>query len=495
LSYNQILSGSLKSKFKFLLKDSAIYGIAGAFNQLIKIFTVPFVARFYTKEEFGSNDLLNTLLFLTVPFIFFGLDSSIGRFYFEYDDEQKKKELVFFCFISGIVFSLLCMVFLKGFEAQICSGFLKVTDVKNSFNIIVLTIPFMYISSFFTNLFKYNFNRRDYLIQNVGGGFITVFLTFVFVVVFKFTIVWTLIAHLISRILMSAIALFKTNSLMYPNFHFEDVKPAILFALPFMFTSVLGIWIPSMDRFVMSNYLGVSYVATYVLGQRITGMMSLPYKSFQTSWGPFSMALYKDKSASDTYSKTLLYSTLALCIFAIGIIGLQQPLVLLFGSAKYATATSVIPLLSLFVVIQNMLGICSTGISLAKKSQYYIFGYLISIAVSYSFMRLLLIPFDICGVASGMLIGQFVNMLILHQISLKIFPTIQVKLRNPLIIFGFTVVFALLMTKFYYIAWWLELLFSFIMCVFILSYFYIFSMENNEKKYVAGFFLKYRRDY
>ncbi len=479
--YEDLKFKSLWEKLLFLLKDTAIYGIAGAFNQFIKIFTVPFVARFYTKEDFGSNDLLNTLLFLTVPFVFFGLDSAIARFYFEYEDEKRKRQLVFFCFSFGIILSIACMLILYTFESQICSVFLNVKEVHDSYQVIIWTVPFLFISSFFTNIFKYNFNRKSYLLQTVGGGFITVLLTFIFVVFFKLPIVWTLIAHLISRILLSVAAFFHATSLMEFSIESVEWKPIMMFAMPFMVTSVLGIWIPSMDRFVLTSYLGVSFVAIYVFGQRITGLLSLPLKSFHTAWGPFSMALYKEESASKTYTKTLQYSTFVLCLFSILIMALQKPLVLVLGSEKYIDATRVIPLLSLFVIIQNLLGILSTGISLSKKSHFFIISYVISIGISYSCMRFLLIPFDIAGVASGLLIGQFFNMLFLDFISKKTYPQLKIQANSSIMLFLITSLFAVIFTLLNYWLWWQQFILGFILAIVMLLFFYNIVLCQDER--------------
>ena len=71
-----------KSAIKFLIKDSAIYGLAGAVNKIIAVLSTPIILRFLSKEEFGiaSTVMGGTVFF--IGFILLGMDSSIARFFF-----------------------------------------------------------------------------------------------------------------------------------------------------------------------------------------------------------------------------------------------------------------------------------------------------------------------------------------------------------------------------------------------------------------------------
>ena len=93
-----------KSAVKFLVKDSAIYGIAGAVNKLLAVFTVPIVVRVLTKEEFGITSTVIGLSTFFVGFIMLGMDSSIARWFFdnETDDIDYKKKDHFYRFFYSI---------------------------------------------------------------------------------------------------------------------------------------------------------------------------------------------------------------------------------------------------------------------------------------------------------------------------------------------------------------------------------------------------------
>ena len=55
-------------------------------NKLSVLLTFPFLARYFSVEEYGKLDFLINLISLTIVIIVFGQDSAIGR----YIQEQKK---------------------------------------------------------------------------------------------------------------------------------------------------------------------------------------------------------------------------------------------------------------------------------------------------------------------------------------------------------------------------------------------------------------------
>jgi O-antigen/teichoic acid export membrane protein len=478
--YKILKEKSFRQQINFLLKDTAIYGLASTFNQLLKIITVPFIVRYYSKTDFATNDLLYTLMYLTLPFLFLGLDSAIARFYFEFSDSEKKKALVLFCFVVGLFLSFASMFILLKLEYIICYNFFKIEDAHNSFIVIVITLPFLFITSFFTNLFKYNFLRKEYLIQTIGTAFITVILTFIFVVLFRLPIVYTLIAHLISRFLLSVIAIIHGYKMLGNSFQFTGMRAVVLFALPFAFTSIAGVLLPSIDKIIITNYLNLSYLATYVFALRITGILALPLKSFQTAWGPFSMSLFNTKSASFTYSKTLLFSTFILSLFCIWIMGFQKILIIILGSSKYSDSARVIPILSTIFLIQNIIGILGLGISLAKKPIYYIIIYITSLFLGFIIIKIFLV-FNILGVALGMIFAQLINLFLSNKISKKIYPILKIESKKPILILIYTILSALIFTYFHDLSYYHQIMLSIVLSFLLIYTFYTSFLSSNEK--------------
>ena len=85
---------SLGQRMKFLLKDTAVYGISGALGKLLALITFPLLARHFSVQDFGVIDLLNTAVFLLSVMLAFGLDFAVARFFYENTDMDYRRQTV-----------------------------------------------------------------------------------------------------------------------------------------------------------------------------------------------------------------------------------------------------------------------------------------------------------------------------------------------------------------------------------------------------------------
>ena len=64
-------------RLSFLLKDSLVYGVAGAVNRVVKILLVPVVARAFPVEVFGAYDAAGVYVYVLAVLVVLGLNSSV----------------------------------------------------------------------------------------------------------------------------------------------------------------------------------------------------------------------------------------------------------------------------------------------------------------------------------------------------------------------------------------------------------------------------------
>ena len=61
-----------KKKISFFFKDFIFYGMLTSVNKLSVLLTFPFLARYFSVEEYGKLDFLINLISLTIVIIVFG---------------------------------------------------------------------------------------------------------------------------------------------------------------------------------------------------------------------------------------------------------------------------------------------------------------------------------------------------------------------------------------------------------------------------------------
>jgi O-antigen/teichoic acid export membrane protein len=100
---------SLSSRIEFLLRDSALYGGASAISKLFSLFLFPVLARCFTTKEFGVIDAFTVLGTLISIFFVLGQDSAVARYFYEYEDEETRKQVISQAFFFQIVLLVLIL--------------------------------------------------------------------------------------------------------------------------------------------------------------------------------------------------------------------------------------------------------------------------------------------------------------------------------------------------------------------------------------------------
>ena len=100
---------------KELLTNFFAYGFAISLDKLLAFLLIPIYASKLSVDEFGVIDLIQTIIGIVSIFAFLQLETSLQRYYFEYEGE-KKKEYVFTIYISVIILSILLSVLIGLFS-------------------------------------------------------------------------------------------------------------------------------------------------------------------------------------------------------------------------------------------------------------------------------------------------------------------------------------------------------------------------------------------
>ena len=83
------------SKERTLAKNTVIVSIGKISTQLISFFLLPLYTAYLTTNEYGTVDLLNTLISLIIPIISLKIDQGVFRFLIdERENKQGQKKIL-----------------------------------------------------------------------------------------------------------------------------------------------------------------------------------------------------------------------------------------------------------------------------------------------------------------------------------------------------------------------------------------------------------------
>ena len=434
----KLRSGSSGSRLKFIVKDSLIYGGAVAASRMLYVFIIPLLARVLTKDEYGVVDGLTVLSFVFGLIIIFGQDAAVARFFYEADDEETKRDVITNAFFIQLFFSVFITAGLFFYAEEISTQYLGKPGYSEIFKVMALAVPFASAVQFFQNLLKWVFLRKQFIVMAIGFTISFLLLTLLFVLYYGYGVEGVFYAKFISSVAFSLLGFWYCRKYFTVPKKFEYTAQLMSYGWPYMLIGVFGALVPSVDRYFITDQLGLEVMAIYAIGFRVSSLLKLPVAGFQMAWGPFAFAIYKEDNADETYNKVLIYYTILLVLLGLAACLLAEPIILVFASAKYSTSSIVIVPLIFSVIVDSLSWITSIGIGISKKTYHSASGYFISLLATVGAILLLIEPFGIVGVAFAVLIGRAVLTLLLTVLSQKVYP-IKFDFLSPffIVVFGF----------------------------------------------------------
>lgn len=206
------------------------------------------------------------------------------------------------------------------------------------------------------------------------------------------------------------------------------------FGLPYAGVAVAGLLFPSVDRIAVTTVLGLSALGAYAIAARLGGAMSLVVLAFQTAWGPFALSGYRDADVASKYSRAFLAYALA-GGYLLWMLGAVAPIAITTISAgKAPDGEFVVVLLGASAVLDGASGITGIGIDLSKRTVWAIVTYLLGVAAAAAAVWVLVHPFGLIGVATGIMIGKYVQLMASVVAGRRLYPLV-IATGRPGIIF------------------------------------------------------------
>lgn len=482
--YKDIQKRSINKRLGFLFKDSVIYGGAGAVARLFSIFTVPVLTRILSREEFGTIDGIGIFASVFMPLMVVGMGSAIARFFYETDDEEQQKQVVSQGLLVELVLTSVLSVSLYINAGALLEFFLNTGEYITLFRIVVPSMFFSVLVMFSQNLLKWTLARNQYLLISLGSTVCSVLLTLFYVLVLDFGVAGVFLAHLTTNVFFGLLGMYLVRRHFAVPAKLKFIIPMVKYGWPSMVTALASALVPSVDRYFISNYLNLGVLGIYSLGLKISGLIQLPVLGFQTAWGPFAFAIYKEKDAEETYDKVFLYYSILLTQIALLIVVGAEPLVYLFASAKYLESIPIVFPLVFAVVVDSLSWISGIGIGLSKKTVYKVVSYTAALVTSLISIRLLIVPFGLMGVVYGMLAGKTALTATQTLFAYKLYP-IRFNFKRVIFVVALGLGGAVLFRYFGFLHWYARFPLGLGICAAFAVVMWIFFIIDEDKKTVV----------
>ena len=396
---------SLRGRLAFLAKDSMLYGGAAMVAKMFSLVSFPLLTRSFPVEEYGLINYFTVLSGLMGVAFVFGQDSAVARYFYEYEDTERRREVISqsLCMQAAGVVLLLPVLWLV--SGHLLGWMPPTPHARAIFALILLQVPFVVAINFSVNLLKWTFQRARFLIMSLGAVAVNLALLLASILWLKVRVEGVFAVILLNNAMFAVLGLFFIRKwLMIPR-RFQHAGSLMAFAAPFGVVGILAAFVPFVERSTVQRLLGARELGLYAAASGAAALISMFTGAFQTAWGPFSLAIHKSESAEETYNWVLKGFVIAVCGGALLLAALARPLIVALASDRYLAAASIVFPLAMGLGIQAAGWVTEIGISISKKAYLGLLGYAIYVAVGLAGILLLGKHFGMYGVAFGSLIG------------------------------------------------------------------------------------------
>ena len=481
----------MKQEYLKLTKHTVIYGAGMMISKVISFIMLPIYTRYLTPADYGTVELLTSTIDVISMIVGLGLTGTIFKYYYEYEDQTDRNEVISTAAIMMIgiaLFTAVCGVLLSSrlsllvFHHEQNDGYFRIIFTIYFLQQGTLIIPFMFMRAVE--------NSKLFVLINLIKLFVQVAFNILFVVVFKMGIQGVLISTLLADSLIGLYLIAHTFRKVGFRFSFSKSMKMVKFGYPFIFVSLSSFVLTYSDRYFLNTFSDLKTVGIYALAYKFGFLMAyIAVAPFMQTWEPQRFEIAKQDNALQIFNKVFLYFNIVVISLSLAIVLLVKDALAVMSGPAYHEAYKLVPIIITAYVFQAWTFFCNLGIYIQEHSNYMAIASLIS-AVVVTILNYILIPkYGAYGAAWATAGAFFIRFFLIYVLAQKLY-WIDYGWHKQLLLFLASIVIYLAST----VITSSRLIPSLGINLFLFAFFevmiYSFFLENPEKKIIADFIKK-----
>ncbi len=406
-----------------LFSNSLFYTIIGLFPVALGFFTLPVLTRYLTPDDYGTLALISTFISTLSIAATFQLYSGVSRFFFDYDDANKK------IYFSTLFYSITAISLVVLFVLCICGEAIIGVMFKTE----LVFYPYIFIAMlnvFFslplgvtTAFFKVQEKGRPLLYISTFSSIVGVASTLYLVVGVGLGMLGSLVGSLITLVVayvLHILHLRKSFVFAYSaSMFFSNLK----FGIPVIPHAIGGYLFMYSDKLILDKHVAIAAIGIYAIADRFASLYKTVVNSFAGALSPLFMRASKQTikegqtfvlQVSGPWFIALGLGYFALCNFGEYVVYIMTP-------TQYHEASQLIPILAMAYVFRGIYIFPINTFYFSKNTKYLPIATVTS-GVLNVVLNLVLIPiYGIKGAAVTTVISFAFNWLALEWLTVKTF--------------------------------------------------------------------------
>lgn len=349
------------SREKSLVKNTFIIAFGTFLAKLSNIITLPIITAKLTKMEYGTYDLINTLVLLFLPVVTFQLQSAAFRFLIDCRNDEKEIKRI----ISNIYAFILPV-------SIVALGILYFALFSVNFIIRILMCLYFFVDLLITTTqqivrgLSYN---KLYTASSVLKSLVNLVTIILTVSLWNTGLIGVLLSMIIATFSGVCLLISKGKIIKKVDFSLVSkkvIKDMLSYSWP-MIPNSLSLWILSAsDRLVLTVFLGIEVNAIYAAANKIPALFTMIQGTFVYAWQENASIAVKDEDATEYYSSMFDNIYVMLCGIIAFVISATPLMFYILIKGDYGESYSQIPILFLGVFFSALSAVIG-GIYVAHK--------------------------------------------------------------------------------------------------------------------------------
>lgn len=334
---------------KDLLKNTIILGIGKFLPKFVAIITLPIVTAKLTKIEYGSFDLISTLVMLVLPIATLQIQSAAFRFLIDCrGSKEKSSQIISSIFVVTIPISILVSLIVAFLWKDI--GLLN----RLLFGLYLVADIFYCSISQITRGLSHN---KLYSISSIIVSVVNC-ISVVIVLQIKNTglsgAIFSLLLADTAAVIYLTVKINLFGYLKWNAVSLAKIKELVSYSWP-MIPNNLSNWVLKLsDRLIITAVLGVEANAVYAIANKIPNLLTIAQSIFVMAWQENASIAVGDQDASEYYSKMFERTLRLMFGFTVVLIGFTPVIFTLLIQGDYSDAYVQMPILILGVFFYCM---------------------------------------------------------------------------------------------------------------------------------------------
>lgn len=418
-----------------ILKDTSIYAIGDLLTKGIGFLAILFYAHFLSQSEIGTYGYILVMVGFVHTFLILGADNAYARYFFEFKSHHERQLLTTTLFVWFGVWFVTAIILPVLYSEQISKLLLKTDSYSFTFMMAFLSLPLKLFSSMSNQALRNEFKTKQFVIYNFWTALITLISVLLLLNYSPYGVSSIFIGMMIGDIIILPFRFYAIKDLWIAQVDFSIITKILSYGIPFVPASV-AYWIfSSADRIMLEQMIGLNSVGVYTVAVSLSVVMSLVAGAIGQAWSPHAVKAYEEnpEEAKILYIRffNVLIAVALFIIMCASLIG--KEIIELFFPPSYNHVFYPLLFLLIGIGFQITTQITAVGISLAKKTIYFVYITFFVAVVNIGLNYLLITDLKSTGAAIATAISYMLLTYIYAFISQNIF---QLQYNKKIIISG-----------------------------------------------------------